>query len=299
MRVLVAVDASAGSHKGVQLVRAMGWPYDTTVRLFSVAEPGGWIPPGPDMPVTGGLVGEREVAAYLQGQQIALIEDFPDTGLTAEANVVTGRPGDAIVDEAKRFAADVVVVGSRGHGRIATLLLGSVSAEIVDRAPCPVLVARRTTLNRAVLAVDGSASARAAAHLVASWPAFVDVAIRVVAVAQPARPWTVDIVPAFLAQRRQAGDAPEVRDSTAEASEVADDAVAGLRDAGREATADVRRGPVAEEVIAAASECEADLVVLGCRGRSALSKIMLGSVARDVTLASEASVLTVRDTTGR
>jgi nucleotide-binding universal stress UspA family protein len=297
VRVMIAVDASAGSYAAVQLFRRMAWPPDTTLRLFSVAEPGGWIPPGPDMPVTGGLVGEREVAAYLQGQQIALTEGFLDTGMMVERAVVTGRPGDAIVEEAKRTAADLVVVGARGHGRIASLLLGSVSAEVVDRAPCPVLVARRTSLTRAVLAVDGSPSARAAAHLVASWPAFDGASIRVVTVPEPARSWAASVAPAFL--RRGQPNAGEVRDPMDEASGIAADAVAGLRRAGRHATADIRDGPAAEGVVAASSEFDADLVVIGCRGRNTLSRVLLGSVARDVILASEASVLTVRHTRGR
>lgn len=158
--------------------------------------------------------------------------------------------------------------GCRRRLRPATLLLGSVSAEVVDRAPCPVLVARRTSVGRAVLAVDGSPSARAAAHLVASWPAFDGVPIRVVAVAEAVRPWFVAVTPAFLAPQRQA-ISTGVADPAVEASEVAAEVVAGLREAGREVAADVRRGRAAEEVIAAASESDAGMVVLGCRGRNA------------------------------
>jgi nucleotide-binding universal stress UspA family protein len=60
----------------------------------------------------------------------------------------------------------------------------------------------------------------------------------------------------------------------------------------------VRHGQAAAEIIAVADEADADLVVLGCRGRSSLGSVLLGSVARDVVLASSASVLTVRGPTG-
>ena len=52
-------------------------------------------------------------------------------GLTVESAVLRGRPAAAIVDDASRMAADLMVVGSRGHGTIESMLLGSVSAEVM------------------------------------------------------------------------------------------------------------------------------------------------------------------------
>jgi nucleotide-binding universal stress UspA family protein len=52
-----------------------------------------------------------------------------------------GDPAEEIVDEAATGDYDVVVVGSRELGALGRLVLGSVSTEVVARAPCPVLVA--------------------------------------------------------------------------------------------------------------------------------------------------------------
>ena len=53
-----------------------------------------------------------------------------------------GDARDAILDEAHRRDADLVVVGTSGHSPIARLLLGSVAEEVLRAAPCDVLVAR-------------------------------------------------------------------------------------------------------------------------------------------------------------
>ena len=66
------------------------------------------------------------------------------------------------------MAADLVVVGHRGHGRWESILLGSVSAEVVDHAPCPVLVARDERLGPIILADDRSSHARAAEQVFSS-----------------------------------------------------------------------------------------------------------------------------------
>jgi nucleotide-binding universal stress UspA family protein len=53
-----------------------------------------------------------------------------------------GDPAVEIVAAAKNRRADLVVVGSRGHGRVAGLLLGSVAQKVITLAPCPVTVVR-------------------------------------------------------------------------------------------------------------------------------------------------------------
>ena len=63
----------------------------------------------------------------------------------------------------------------------------------------------------------------------------------------------------------------------------------------RDADAAVGRGDPAAEIIDFAENHQADLIVLGSRGRSALAEIVLGSVARNVLAGSTASVLVVRE----
>lgn len=88
----------------------------------------------------------REAAASrVLGEAQLLV---PDT-LEAHFDLVGGSPAAALI--AASEAADLVVVGSRGRGGFAGLLLGSVSNQVVSHAHCPVLVVRQRA-DRAVRA---------------------------------------------------------------------------------------------------------------------------------------------------
>jgi nucleotide-binding universal stress UspA family protein len=77
-------------------------------------------------------VAERDLDATLQ-------EAIPETGtIELERRVVEDRPAAALVEESR--GADMVVVGSRGHGGFAGLLLGSVSQQVAHHAACPVVI---------------------------------------------------------------------------------------------------------------------------------------------------------------
>ncbi len=61
-------------------------------------------------------------------------------GLVLSTSLVEGAPAPVLLDQAK--GADLLVVGSRGHGGFSGLLLGSVSQHCVTHAPCTVVVVR-------------------------------------------------------------------------------------------------------------------------------------------------------------
>lgn len=60
--------------------------------------------------------------------------------MTVESHLVVADPASAILDVAERSGADLIVVGSRGHGRIKRFVRGSVSARVATHAPHSVLV---------------------------------------------------------------------------------------------------------------------------------------------------------------
>jgi nucleotide-binding universal stress UspA family protein len=75
----------------------------------------------------------------------AIVRRARRQGIDATFLVWEGSPGAAILSAAQAEEADLIVVGTRGHGRVGRLLLGSVSDHVVRHATCPVLVVHNET----------------------------------------------------------------------------------------------------------------------------------------------------------
>jgi nucleotide-binding universal stress UspA family protein len=297
MRVLLAYDGSAGAAEAAALAEAISWPGDSVLRAISVIEP---ILSPMSGPWDRGSVLSPELDAAITASANETLREVEDrlasSARSVDGNVLRGRAASVIVDDAREFRADLVIVGSRGHGAIATLLLGSVSSEVVDHAPCPVLVARGRSLSRAVFATDDSPSAQAAEAILSRWPVFAGLPIHVLSVAEVVHPWTTGIAPTMYGQVLNAY-AAELRESKAQHQRIATDAAGRLRESGRRVDSEMRDGDAAGEIIAAAEKRGADLIVLGSRGRTGLARLLLGSVARNVLSGSTASVLVVHEPT--
>ena len=92
-------------------------------------------------PAVGGDIKELRDAAEAALEE-TLREAIPETDtVEIERRVVEGRAAAVLVDESR--GADLLVVGSRGHGGFAGLLLGSVSQQCAHHAACPVVIVHR------------------------------------------------------------------------------------------------------------------------------------------------------------
>jgi nucleotide-binding universal stress UspA family protein len=72
----------------------------------------------------------------------AAVDAVGDVTCEIHTEIVEDSPAEAIINVANVRKSDVIVMGSRGHGTLAGLLLGSTSQKVVAHAPCPVLIVR-------------------------------------------------------------------------------------------------------------------------------------------------------------
>jgi nucleotide-binding universal stress UspA family protein len=109
-------------------------------------------------------------ARRLLEEQAALVAS--EGGTVAQCHLGTGHPDDHILKLAEQLDAGLVIVGSRGLGRLKRMLLGSVADGVAHRCRRPVLVVRGRLASwppdRIILADDGSQAAWSAARLAAA-----------------------------------------------------------------------------------------------------------------------------------
>lgn len=292
MKILLALDGSESSTVARDLVANLKWPRGTVVHLLSAyTEPVDWTAGfGSTMSWVGDV--EDALRDELNEQLAEAAVPLTERGLTVERHVRSGRAADVIVDAARELGADLIVTGSRGRGALTSMLLGSVANEVASAAPVPVLVARGDRVSRLLVATDGSPSAERIPQLLADWGVFEGLPVDVIAVAVPDSPAYEMLVSLYtLGDERLERQRRELQQA---AGDDADEMARRLTDLGMPATPHVRSGDAAKEIVSAAEDRAADLVVTGSRGLSGLERLVLGSVARNVLVQAGRSVLIAR-----
>ena len=147
MKVLLAVDGSTFGDEAAAEVARRQWPAGSHVRVVSVAEPPIQLAAEPYM-LSDQLYVEaesalRERAAAAAGTAAeALQRSLEGKGVRVTSEVLTGSASRLIVEEAEKWGADLIVVGSHGRGFWGRLLLGSVSQAVASHAKCSVEIVR-------------------------------------------------------------------------------------------------------------------------------------------------------------
>jgi nucleotide-binding universal stress UspA family protein len=163
---------------------------------------------------------------------------------------------------------------------------------VATHATAPVLVARSARVHRLLVATDGSPSVACIPTALERWGVFRGVPADVVSVSIPDSPTFELVVGLYtLGNERLAAKRRDLREGYRTDAE---SMAARLGAMGIPATAHVRTGDPAHEIVAAAGELGADLVITGHRGLSGIDRLLLGSVARNVLVHSPTSVLVVR-----
>lgn len=277
-RIVVGVDGSqnarAALRYAVRLSRALGhqlrvirawrYPSEAAIRPLVLRDP------------------EKMDDAVLQELEALIAEEVP-AGEDVEAVVIRGSPVEALLRAC--HDAPLLVVGSRGLGGFRGLLLGSVSQQLIEHAPCPIVVvpgsdaAPGPGIGRILVGIDGSEHSSVAMTFAADLAGRCDARLFVAYAPGPA------ILLASITAEEII--TPEVL------TEMVEGWTASLRDDAVPHEVLVLQGDARTALIDASEQHDVDLIVVGSHGRGAVGRALLGSVAASVVQHAERPVIIV------
>jgi len=136
-RILVAIDGSEPSLKAARMAADIALRFGSKLTLVHVV-PKLLLPPD----VYGLTIAEveKEHRAYADRLLERALATLEEPGLDVSTAVLYGSPAEAIAEEGAAADVGMIVAGSRGHGAVARMFLGSVSDRLVHISSKPVLV---------------------------------------------------------------------------------------------------------------------------------------------------------------
>ncbi|MDB4936270.1 MAG: hypothetical protein JWP87_3242 [Labilithrix sp.] len=264
-RLAVATDFAVTSAEAVKVAVAIAMRCGAELTVVNVVEPAAYPQIGPDTAALKGVA---------QGALDAVVTRVNDEVPAARGVLLVGAPGEELVSYAEQSDVDLVVCATHGRKSAERWLLGSVAEKLVRSCHAPVLTVHGAArpFRRLLVAADFSPSSERAVLLAAR-----------MATTFGAR---LTLVHAL----GTGADDDALRNARARLEEVA--SAASIPRTSYDVV--VGRGSAASEVICEEAAKDYDLVIIGTHGRSALSTLLLGSVAAKVVRTCEAPVLTAR-----
>jgi nucleotide-binding universal stress UspA family protein len=275
MKILLAVDGSTEAYEAGQMLAHLSKPQE--VILLHVLDI-----PTPDYPIMTPEASAELYQSILQsmreaGEQtlIHAASFLPPHIGRVEKHLETGSPTDTIISMAQKEHIDLILMGARGVGPMKELLLGSVSHRVLSHASCPVLVVKNPVraVNRILVPLRGADDATAAVKFLSANPfkGTVDVTI-FTAVNFAGPPWPADSsVKEAMKSKALEG-----------ANFYVDGVVSQLSPEIYRPKGLAVIGDPATMILREVAKTSPDLVLMGSRGRTGITRFVLGSVSHAV-----------------
>jgi nucleotide-binding universal stress UspA family protein len=286
-RILVATDGSEDADRAIEWLADFPLPADVSIEVVNALQ----LP----FPLDGvAVLGWQEFVAESDRLVAGARTRLQKRWSTVTGRVLDGDPREAVIEAATKAGTDLIVLGARGLGAVASFLLGSVSLGITRHAPCPVLVCRGTPrpVRTVTIGVDGSPDALAAVEYFSRLPLPSDLRVRLVGVVQTPR--YPSSAPGFIGARLRAAMQDFENEARQQLTAALAPLAAALRPRARSIVTVTPSGSPAETILREARSNDSDLIVVGARGLGALERVALGSVSEAVLRHATCPVLIVR-----
>ena len=292
-RILVPLDFSSASMVALDYAVWMAKQFHAAIHLVHVYPPDEASAPG-----AGHLLFESAEAIERLNEELTGIHSkHVPTFRPENCHICGGRPYREIVRVAREIDADLIVLSTRGHSGLKHLLLGSTAERVVRSAACPVLVARkrkqRTKANREVFAVrtilvptDFSQCALGATEYAAFLARKLNAKLRLFHAMYP----YTNYVFVDRAGVRLSGLAEAVEETARQEMDALKqmEFLRGLR-----VETEILPGPAVDEICAAATQSDVDVIVTSTHGHTGFQHAIIGSVAEQIVRYAERPVLVV------
>jgi nucleotide-binding universal stress UspA family protein len=237
------------------------------------------------------LPAQREHRLELGGKicktakQTVMAED----AIEVESLLCEGEPPEVIADVAQGKQADLIALGTYGRKGIRRLLMGSVTAEVILKAACDVLVVKRQCsectgkYSSLLVSFDGSEYSRKALQRACELVRADHAVLSVLYVI----PRYEEMVEFFRTDSIQKSLQREAEKIIAEAQKISLESGVSIK-------THIREGHAADEVISEAQRLENDLIIMGTHGWKGFSKAVMGSTTRRVITHASCPILVVK-----
>jgi len=302
MKILLATDGSEHAGMALDFLLRFPLPDDSSVILLTVIDKRVFVDAesveltaeqSEALHAVHNTVRE-EAQAYLN----AAAQRVSERGWAVTVQLRSGDVAEEILAAAEEAQVDLVAVGSHGSSPVRRFMLGSIATRVLMYSPFSVLIVKQPEAAhplpgregepwRVLLAYDDSAPARKALDLCASLPLGAGDSVMVVTVLTLVTGFRQDIYQHL---------SPVWQQKKIAAKAALDGAVVRLHGSLHGVTSRLREGASSShEIIEAAEESRSNLIVLGSEGKSALQRLLRGSLTGNVARHAPCPVLVVRD----
>lgn len=138
-RIVALVDFSDMTFKLLKQAHQLASAFGSEVVLLHVVSPDPVVVDFGMAPTVYRPPSPETIAA--EGNRLAeLQESMEKFGVRTSTRQIQGTRVEDLIEECQRLGADLIIVGSHGHGSLYNLLVGSITSQVLKSAPCPVLV---------------------------------------------------------------------------------------------------------------------------------------------------------------